>query len=341
MLLVVLGAGASHDSDPARPASSGAIYADRPPLTDGLFTSSLVTPDDHRGCIELFPQLRRAEAAHRSVEDELETIRQESETSRPSHRPKLVALRDYLAAVITTSTTMWANPGRGGHGGITSQLDLMSRVDKWREPKEEAVAVVTFNYDTLADRAVEAVAPGLNLNQPERFVDDSRYHLFKLHGSVDWWRRVDDLEPVDTSADRRSAAAYMVGGDLSGRGGFLRAISIPLGAKTDSHFECPDEHLERLKADLPTVTQVLSIGWRGHEAHFWKLWEENAPKDLRNVLVVSASRETATVVARMFSGQSSIPKHVIRGDGFSSFLREGALEKWLRLQPVPRLEARD
>jgi hypothetical protein len=94
---------------------------------------------------------------------------------------------------------------------------------------------VTFNYDTLLDRACRTVL-GLKLITPEAYIGEGDYMVLKLHGSIDWWEEVDpprkeltggDIERANQLIDmvgryQRTGRYCMAGQDLNGWGRFDR-----------------------------------------------------------------------------------------------------------------------
>jgi hypothetical protein len=57
----------------------------------------------------------------------------------------------------------------------------------------------------------------------------------------------------------------------------LPAMAVPMAAKTD--FECPQDHLDALRAELPRVTHVLIVGWRAAEPHAVDLLKGSGPTE--------------------------------------------------------------
>src|SRR5207248_10578199 len=74
MLTVIFGAGASYDSNPDSPPTSGQIRPDRPPLSDELFADRFgYAVDRYRACRPLIHDLRRLPAGT-SIEEELDRL---------------------------------------------------------------------------------------------------------------------------------------------------------------------------------------------------------------------------------------------------------------------------
>jgi hypothetical protein len=114
--------------------------------------------------------------------------------------------------------------------------------------------------------------------------------------------------------DRIEVANYQPQGHVLGEPA-VPLLAIP--TVTTKSFACPEGHLAALRALLPAVTNVLSIGWRGQEKHFIKLLSEGklqAPwltvtrsgaADLEAVVssagIASSTRVVATTFSQMLS----------------------------------------
>lgn len=330
MLLVILGAGATYDSDPKRMAVVGGVSSqDRPPLTAELFDGRFAKLSDYPDCRRIIPQLRTAAEEGRSIEQEMETIRAQARGPVPSLEKALDCMRGYLAAVVTNAEAVW----NGGHDGVTNHMRLFAEIENWREETGDKVRVVTFNYDMLAERAIESLGLGLGFGAAKSYRADDRYRVFKLHGSTNWWRQTTEVSPAGWPDALPKAemhfSPYRPAGTVGGPT-WVPAISVPLERKTDSEFECPDEHLALLKEELPDVDRVISIGWRGQEAHFKQLWHDHPPRRLRGRVSVSGSRETALDVAeRLTLNTQTAQLPIIGEEGFSKFMASNQLRAWL------------
>jgi len=167
-LLVIFGAGASYDSiDPTTVDITDASW--RPPLASQLF-------DDRRNfnqALQNYPHFtgrlgdlrRKAAAGGLNVEHELELIRAQA-ASYPPARVELAAIQFYLRQVLAECTTRWHENATG----VTNYVDLLSRIDRWRLERNERVMLVTFNYDTLLDRALEGFPMRAHLGSIDGYV---------------------------------------------------------------------------------------------------------------------------------------------------------------------------
>lgn len=179
------------------------------------------------------------------------------------------------------------------HRGVTNYKTLLEEVRHWRLTSGEDVCIVTFNYDTMIEEALEVV--GLKIREIPDYIAHPNYKLFKVHGSVQWVREL-DMPFQAYSLDQRMAVHQLIGNAASlnvsnrfkiragdfvaarglengGRMGVFPAIAIPVVTK-DS-FECPPDHLAALQTLLPTVKKIITIGWRAKEAHFLDLLRQH------------------------------------------------------------------
>lgn len=190
MLLVVLGAGASFDS--VSPSVLRRIPKEqqlewRPPLAKDLFADRRSFEQVLNGlpqCAALVADLQRRLENNANLEQELEHLQDEAASYPPRHR-ELAALRLYLQEMLWGCSVNWKTLS----SGRIHYADLVRRIDRWSYEAEERVCVATFNYDLLFDDAAVGQL-GLSLSSINGYVTGERYKYIKLHGSVNWGRRV-------------------------------------------------------------------------------------------------------------------------------------------------------
>jgi hypothetical protein len=68
--------------------------------------------------------------------------------------------------------------------------------------------------------------------------------------------------------------------------GVVPAIAIPVQAK--QVFECPPEHIVMLDRVIWETIKVITIGWRGLEAHFLEKWQNR--NDYFHLLIVTGDQ---------------------------------------------------
>jgi hypothetical protein len=284
MLLVIFGAGASFDCGPLdRPA--------RPflPLTADLISREYrPIAQRYRGCMPVIDYL---EHATRDSSLNLEQALDRFADDDPVRHTQLIAFRFYLCEMLThIENIVYTNAY-----SQTFYMSLLNSLARWRHSTQERVALLTFNYDTLIERAAEDVVTGWNLHG-RGYVERDDWTLVKLHGSLGWSRaaRYERSLPIlGGNAERALAVADQLAvsslpfvyrsalqsddytdaptDDFAAeqasptRPVLIPAISVPLEAKTQ--FECPTEHVNALRAAIPQVDRVLICGWRATDRH--------------------------------------------------------------------------
>jgi hypothetical protein len=295
VLLVVLGAGASYDyarDHPPAPPGGRDILNFRPPLTDALVNSgelsrSVLNDVPDRAASALVGALRGRPASV-SLEQWLD---QKIGDPEGDNARELLALRLYLQILLGKCS----EEGLEEVSGVTNQAVLVRSIDGWRrsQSKPRPVLYVTFNYDSILDRALVTHFRW----QPrslEAYVDRDEFKLFKLHGSWNWKQvtgvrcEYDIPEKVPVAELRRALldnARSFPGrlGEIVLSGGnqyahrfgdgphrlALPALAIPFGTKAT--FMCHPGHHAELSRLLPGVDHMLSIGWKGGEPHFLEM----------------------------------------------------------------------
>jgi len=355
VLLVIFGAGASYDSVPHLPPPSNPADAiqhradlarrDRPPLANQLFedrrefvTAMASFPE----CMELIPTLRKRGVA---VEQELARIREQSKTFQRVHR-ELAAIRYYLHVALWECQERWSRI----HQGITNYAALLREVERWRFEHDQQVCFVSFNYDTMLEKAMRQVLD-FEIKDLNSYVSRDPYRLVKLHGSVNWGLEIDgiadpisvtvqglikDAEKLQVSKRYRLVDHYVMLCEDSNRVVVTPAIAIPVDKKDE--FACPETHIEALQRVLPHVQKIITIGWRATEDKFLNLLFSNlkptAPPDL---MIVSGDIGGATETLNNLTTEGRT--HGLRFsrkaepiiDGFSGLIhRLGHLEGFLR-----------
>jgi len=342
--MVIFGAGASHDSDSDRPPATHATYAHRPPLASTLFAPTFGEwAHRYPQSQGLMPRLRTASPR---IEEELEKIREEAKTQPPMRR-QLAAIRYYLQGVIQSTSTGWY---KDTNGGVTNYVRLLQRVEAWRSAHNERVCLVTFNYDTLLERACTGAGLGLRLANINEYVENEGYWVIRLHGSVDWfYYQSGQSTPSDQELIEKSGIGLTLGNLVRIPGwdgptptGHFPAVAIPTQSKAGSDFICPVDHIEVLESALRSMTKLLVVGWRGQEQHFYELWHilpgfghfARFPQQLEQLLVVDATHDdVVAVLGNMAAGAglSNVLASEITG-GFSAAMSSREIEEFLPLR---------
>lgn len=274
----------------------------------------------------LMQPMRRAIEAGVPVERRLTELQgRAQDPSNPDFalERQLRALRFYLQQVLFDCSMRWPENMHGS----TSYGDLLWKICRWQSDTKEPVTYVTFNYDTLLDRACEQnydVAPD---EQLRHCINSESFKLIKLHGSCDWGRVVrpplnkqpGGSPPIEervvhdvtlwmiramSETDVTRDYAYLPTpnhvvsptGEQFARV-CLPAIAIPMDKKQE--FECPDSHVDVLREMLPQIDRVLIIGWRAAEEGFLSLLQELVPARPRIDLVTASQDDHREVLLRL------------------------------------------
>ncbi len=369
MLLVIAGAGASHDSMTAADSGDDPIgsrlarwdrhYSDfykaeqgpdnmflssmdpdgmnaqrkaaktarahRPPLTEHLFDEA---PDSGKLLREQYQMLGglvskiRGQLSNpeerRGLEEILEGYQAEADKGAATRQSELMALQFFLRDALDNVSRQWDQYW----GGQDAYSLLVSDVAAWAEPRRK-VCYVTFNYDTLLDRALWRH----NLigdSGIDDYISDPDVRLIKPHGSTNWARELpSDIKtntkgPVQIASAGRAAygpnprwrnevigqptLATEAGAEIEIRGPSSEAwersdpvvpvVALPLVNKDGGAFVAPTEHITCLQEQiLGDVTRIVVIGWRAAEQHFLELLVDGLPKEGQVPCLVVCGRD--------------------------------------------------
>jgi hypothetical protein len=318
MLMVIFGAGASHDSSPTNP--SGHPGGNRPPLANSLFEDR----KEFRGPRSAFPHIQSLipqlmPHGDRSVEQTLQRYTDQA-PGDPLRKQQLLAIRYYLQLIFRVIVPDWL----GEIGDFTNYDALLEQIRHHRKGSEP-VCLVTFNYDTLLERALNKQFK-MTFEVLDDYIRCPDYKVFKLHGSQNWGKRVESaptmlfqqnqdphrrpdlmIEHVERIGVSKVFEIYDTverSGRFSGPP-LYPAVAIPVATKTDSTFECPVNHLGQLAELLPRVTKLLTIGWRGQEQHFLGMLKK-LKQEVEITAVahsVQAAEETIGLIKGCLSGR--------------------------------------
>lgn len=92
--------------------------------------------------------------------------------------------------------------------------------------------------------------------------------------------------------------------------------------------------LQDLESVISEVTKILIIGWQAKEAHFLEMLREPHMSNLKHVMVVDKSRQSAELVLNHFLDkigkkyQASVSKSCAEG-GFSQLIRTNGAKAFL------------
>ncbi len=330
MLLVVFGAGASHDCLP-----DGVPYGDwQPPLTKHVFdltrSNYATIAGRYVGSVGVMDQVSKGLIANpkATLEGELARMMARSRTDNELEIG-LLAVQFYLSHLFRDCSTGVLE----ARGRLTNYARFVRRLEEWRADHDEQTTYVTFNYDTLLDAALRERG---SLEEWDDFVRPHRAY-FKVHGSVDWAQRVEvagnpigrNPQAMIWAAPRLTRVKQLDAWRIRADPGVVDmddaiwapAIALPVEDKDE--LVLPAEHLEVLKQRLRQVTRVLTFGWKARETEFLKLLQTVPVGVPVHVLTASpAGVDEAAESLRMAGLDGPTTKTAM---GFEEFVNGGEL----------------
>lgn len=259
LLLVIYGAGASFDSCADVDIST---KADRIPMADDLFDTQYAPYVRGRAPMRaVLPWLRHRQDG-KNVEQVLEQLRGQA-AEYPTRLRQLMAIRLYLAAMIRDVEDNWVKR-TDAVSNYRTMVDELNRL-----LPSEPIAFVTFNYDRMLERALESDTPRRLKRVTDFASPNERINVFKLHGSVSWFRQVElrgapfkGMDPqqgvLERAQDVEFLDSWAMDEQLPGmpnRTSFVPALAVPLESKQD--YECPPSHIVELTRLLPQVSHIV------------------------------------------------------------------------------------
>jgi hypothetical protein len=348
-LAIIFGAGASYDFLPTYPPSNPSDHLRdyRIPLADQLFENRAEFADlasKLRRLRPILPGLRHR-SGNRSVEEVLEELRslEKNDPYWPRRQQELTSIRFYLQQAIWSSEIAML----GHAAGLSNYLTLIGYIEQFRRSKEPVI-FITFNYDTLIERALSCHFDDFSFKAINDYIRRPNYKLFKLHGSVNWGNpivedaRLDVRQPIErireslidlSDSIQYDSDQFVVLNEprvVVSEWVYVPAISIPV--QTKSHFSCPREWLAPLETFLDGVSNLLVVGWRGSEEHFLKravpVLKKNA--DLQLSIVSAAEPSAKETQARLENAGLKPARVWIYLGGFTNFILSDDVKIFLR-----------
>jgi hypothetical protein len=257
------------------------------------------------------------------------------DATNPDDKRKALALPWYLQELLWTASDEYTkNPDN--YDVLVSQALRLGDV-----------IFVTLNYDTILDDVLSTYAP---LTSIQSYVDHGRgWSLIKLHGSVNWGRRIQDREFNESyiynpPADLRKVVKRDIelrprrpGLDRLRRDSasprypaqwYYPALSVPVGGDEDL-LNVPASHkafLRRQLADADAV-DVLVIGYSANDEEVLSLLAEK-PGSVASCCVVCDTQANAIDAYARMAAKVPIPSQSARarGGGFSGFAQGSRIE---------------
>lgn len=338
-LTVIVGAGASYDLIPGLGGTSLAtanatVNPDyQPPMAADLFKYRRT----FQGILENYPRARSLAATigirvtrGEGLEAVLRSLRDSTEENIVRQFRQIPLFLQELFGDISDYHT--SEPVNYTH--LMNQV-LISDYEK--------VAFVTLNYDLFLEKSLAGV-DGAKFDSLDSYVPTGRrWMLVKLHGSVNWARRVrTDPKPVNDDQVLRIVDENPVEDHLAEDIEFLPnrqerwtheagllypAIAVPVEGKYG--FVCPPAHVDALERFLPSCQNYLVIGVSGRDQDLLDLLHTRVKKC--SELMIVGGGDVAEVASRLttkvqfFGGRRA----VTAAGGFSRFIMNETLEEFL------------
>ena len=348
-LAIIFGAGASFDFVPTYPppdSSNSAVRDLRIPLANQLFENRAEfasIAEKLRTLPPIVPQLRHR-TGNKSVEEVLEELRsmERDHLYWARRQRELMAVRFYLQKAIWWAETAMVHQARG----ISNYGTLLAYIEEFRRSREPVI-LITFNYDTLIERALSSEF-NYTFKDINDYVRRDEYKLFKLHGSVNWGNPIMDDARLDIRQDEQEVINSII--DLAGnfdyeiedfvvtgkpgvvfeKWAYLPALSIPVRMK--SRFSCPKHWLPLLERSLEGVSNLLVIGWSGGEDHFLKKLVPalNKNPDLTLTVVTNNQPSASETQTRLATAGLKMNRHYFNLRGFTNFIVSDQVKIFLR-----------
>jgi hypothetical protein len=335
-LVVITGAGASHDATQRRPHRAEF----RPPLVSGLFSEH----DEFTSILGHYPDAQTLAGDliyalnidTRGLEAYLHDNILNSEHAYDRRRYRTIPL--YLQHLLTECSR-----------NFTPHPINYDRLINAALRKAEHVLFLTLNYDALLDSRLHHHTPIARMSDYIR--EDLPWALVKLHGSVDWMRQIlndppqadgyaayvsalgEELRVGDPIVLRaRSPAETPPVEDMRVGGGqyFYPALSVPLGP--DDELNCPPEHRDFASQRLEQADglHIISVGYSGLDSGLLNLLAESK-NELRSLLAINPDATAAREAANRIAGAFKREAHdgMMYAGTFDNFVWTSALEAHL------------
>jgi len=343
-ILIVLGAGASYQCWP--PGRQSLLTL---PLANGLFSTENTQDEllNLYNLTSLAAKLRRravVEGNKFNIEGELAGIKERAEKDGDFNVQKILfKSRFYIQELIQKLSEATIEVTRGHTLYVDFLNDLKDWIDENR--RERFVDIVTFNYDTLIDKAMSTVYSHdwmvkNNESALSAYYTGSNLRIYKPHGSINWGRIVtrngtdnyiyedinqptNDFNSIDiTDKFKFVDPVYRT----SERKDYVPAIAVPYKGK--SFEECPIPMRSKMLEAIASAEAVLTIGWKGGDSHFVEELVKNSKA--RNVKVVSPgamNTELGTILQNKLVSPTDMT--------FADFIHKGEMSKFLNRSELP------
>lgn len=172
---------------------------------------------------------------------------------------------------------------------------LVNYLGEYCQEKDEKIALVSFNYDLMLEKAIEH-RYNLKFNTIDSYIKNhSDFLLFKPHGSCNWARKF-NANNTDVSRDIIYTANWAYENDIDlheinmqlqnevvclpdlyefndnilapSPPNYLYYPELLIPYSKKDNFVMPQWQTDSLNKILPTIDEILVIGWKGTEEKF-------------------------------------------------------------------------
>lgn len=337
MLLIIFGAGASYDNNIE--VMTGDEYP-RLPLTNNLINPNLpsaqVASDTWQGAVPLLNRLNKLYNAKKDSFNLEELLYLEFERNKEAVKNQLLSFKFYIYEIIKNCEIQVRNRNQGN----TNYTQLLSALESMDIDQKIGIALVTFNYDTLIEKACSQIYPDWDFNNFEDYIlGNPKVRLYKPHGSLNWRQNYETLyqpgknnkikvlanpNKYGLKATTQQVVPYNQGFSVLADPNSVDdpMLALPYRVKTTLIFM--DNHKQTLFRDIKEVTHILTIGWRGTEEHFQDEVMSLITKPVKVLNVNTGSRDIEDNLRKIL--KDKIIAMQTFPSGFSKFIES---ENWL------------
>ncbi|NQV13589.1 MAG: SIR2 family protein [Parcubacteria group bacterium] len=319
ILTIVIGAGASHDCVNENITNVASGY--KPPLVGDLFENR----PSFSSILSRFPRAAGLSDEIRTKMSEdisIETILREFSDEEIFDLKKAYwQIPLYLQELLREVSNNYVKDNGG-----TKFNTLIREAEKSNYKK---ILVLTLNYDLLFEKAFE-ITSGLKFGHIEVAKDyiskgKGRWSLIKLHGSVNWTRKILNLDKAGSNQDILNALNSLTtelelddkvlnnqnpfgSGTIkvSNKFHYYPAIAAPIEGK--DIFICPAEHIAEATKHLSECSDFLFIGFSGRDENVLDLFK-----------IIPKVNKVKIVNGKLKSGENVLKRLKKCDGGFSKY----------------------
>lgn len=342
-LVIIVGAGASFDC--ADPSKTHINENYRPPLVRDLFA---FRRESFNAILSKYP---RAEAASDYIRTKLEPgnisleriLKELANETDHNLWGQYLEIPLYLRELLGDISYRFIVSG-GNRYDTLLRLVFKSKFDK--------VTFLTTNYDLFLEKSIKNLIRNHKFESENSYINFKKISLIKLHGSVNWGRKILNLTKdlggalvsLDSLSERpefdsgirifhnHSNWDRFIDGHL-----YYPAIAVPIEGKNE--FVCPEKHIEEAKNSLKNSTNFLIIGFSAADQHILELLKLVSSIDRLMIVNGATGGKEAIDRISVFNDifnkkyQDEINKgvNILYPGGFSEFFRTGELERFLEI----------